>query len=647
MFQRGWHRVATPRIASWTIALVGLAGVMVALLLPNAYTRVLPAFVLLGAAAGAVGYRNGFSLNRGRVPWLTHDGRRLRIGVLALYIATLCAITVSYVLAGFYRPFAVQALLVVLYGLVAIVLLVGEAKRSGLVLLLVTAVYHRGLIYYASAIQLGNDALFHTRTAAEIVASGSLAPLAASKYWYAPLFHLAVSGTSMGLGIPVRDAAFLAATIPAVVVPPVVVFAFLRRNWGGTVAAFGAFLVVVADHSILTAVHVTPTSLGLALFALVLYYGERYLRDADTIDLGAFGLAVVGLMLTHQLSMFVAVVGLGSYVGATTVWRWRIGIRELELMTLLGGSFLLQSVFTRYEGPAGEGASFMATVGEWMVASFTRVLSGGGRTAGYPPEAADVAVSGADALTPVQVLGLGGLFGLAVLGTVVWVGRSDDEPLRQAVSLGAVAAVTSGLVFAPPAVGINVFIPGRWFPFIYVVLAALAAPSIGMLVTKARGVSGGRVVVPLIVILALVVPYAGLMTMNAYGAPDNPVFDEAPAASRFTTTPVEAAGYEFVADRAGETRVVGDFGSWRVIERYYGHPATVYETTYGEPGTVFDGDQLLVYREYSRTNHASYFLVVDGRGIRVFGPLPGPEPTDSAVYSNGDVRVYRHPGGAG
>jgi hypothetical protein len=80
----------------------------------------------------------------------------------------------------------------------------------------------------------------------------------------------------------------------------------------------------------------------------------------------------------------------------------------------------------------------------------------------------------------------------------------------------------------------------------------------------------------------------------------------------------------------------------RVIKRYYGHPGVVYRTEYGGAGTIYEGDQLLVYRDYSATEHAAYYLRYEGRDLHVYGPLPGPERYDSQVYSNGDVRVYFH-----
>ena len=136
------------------------------------------------------------------------------------------------------------------------------------------------------------------------------------------------------------------------------------------------------------------------------------------------------------------------------------------------------------------------------------------------------------------------------------------------------------------------------------------------------------------------------MTMNAYGAADNPVFNDAPAAARITTTPREAAAYKFVDRHVGQETVVGDFGAWRVMQRHYGQSARVYQTRYGEPGTTFDGDQLIVYRSVAETDHASYYLRYSGRALRVYGPLPGPGRYDSTVYSNGEVRMSFHDGGS-
>jgi hypothetical protein len=617
---------------------------IVAVYVSNPYTNVVPAAVLLGGGVGALWYYRERTAGRRRLATRPRIAPSIRAGTLAVYLALFGATTLLYVIEGFPRPMPVQALLVALYAVTIGSLLVFESPRSALALVLATGVYHRALVYYASAIQIGNDALFHTRVATEILATGSLQPLAASKYWYAPLYHVVVSFTAGGLGVTVRDAAFLTVTVTATVVPPLAIYYFLRRDWSAEVGVLGAFCYLVADSVVLNTVHATPTSLGIAGVALALPYADRYLTGGRRTDLAVYGLAIVAILLTHQLSLFAALVTLGTFLAASAVWRGALSRRELVLGGLLTVAFVAQSLYTQYSGPTGEEGSFLGTVAPSILSSIATGLTGAGRTAGYPPAAAEVAVSGADALTAAQVLGLGGLFALAVLGTLVWLSRHTGPALRRLVALGTVVVGTSLLVFGPPALGVNVFIPGRWFPFLYVFLALLAAPGVAVLVATVPDV-GPRPITALLVLLAVLVPYTALMTTNAYGAVDNPVLDDAPAATRLTTTPTEAAGYEFVDEHAGETRVVAGFGTWRTIERYYGQETLVYRTEYGASTTVYDGDQLLVYREYSATDHASYFLRYEGQEFRVYGPLPGPQRYDSQVYSNGDVRVYFHADG--
>lgn len=627
----------------------GSLGLVVGVFVTNPYTQVLPVAVGGGGLVGWALRRRTSAAHRYQFPFRYWPNRWLRVGLFVALYVCFAASLVLYVRAGYQRPPSVQLLQVAMYAVVALLALVLKSTPKALSILFATAVFHRAQIYYASAVQLGNDALFHNQVAAAIAQTGTLAPLETSKYWYAPVYHLLVAFVSAATSLTTRDAAFLVVTVVGAVVPALVVFAFLRRTWSDLTGTLGALLFVAADSVLLVTVHTMPTTLGVVFFALLFWSADAFLREPTRLSFAGFVGALLGLIYTHQLSLFVTVVAVVTYITALAFRRGRLLRRDVGLSVLLVGGFLYQSMTTKYGGPAGDTGSFFQTVAPSFVGSLQRIAAGTSRGASYPPRVEDLVVSGADALTIEQVVGLGILFGLAVIGAIVWSSRSTDDARRSAVPLGAATMVMSLVVFVPPAFGVAVFIPGRWFPFLYLFLAVLAAPGVVVLASAAgerfgRGLDPSaarrRVAVAAITLLLITVPYATFMTMNGMGAPDNPVFDRAPGAARLTTTQQEDAAYRFVDDYAVGVTVVADHGAWRTIERHYEHPAVIYTKRYGESGTAYDGDLLFVYRDYARTRHGSYQLLYEGEKLRVRGPLPPPSSRASVVYSSGTVTLY-------
>ncbi|MDS0295233.1 hypothetical protein [Halogeometricum luteum] len=641
--------VVSPWFVASAVLLAGTAGLVIELFVSNPYTQVLPAAIVGGGLFGwAVRWRRA-AVRRELASFRYRPGTTARALLLVLLYALFVASIVLYVRAGYQRPFPVHAIQVAIYATVAVLALALKSTRAKLLILLAAAVLHRAQVYYGSAVQLGNDALWHNQVAAAIAQTGSLAPLATSKYWYAPVYHLAVAFVSAATSLPVRHAAFLVVTVVGTVVPALVVFAFLRRWWSDLVGVLGALLYVVGDFVVVTTVHTMPTTIGLAFFAVLFWYADRFLDAPTRLSFAGFLFGLLGIIYTHQLTLFITLVVMLPYIAGAAFWRGRLLPRDIGLSTLLVVGFVYQSVTTRYSGPAGETGSFLQTVAPSIISSLRQIAAGSSRTASYPPRIDELAISGADALSVEQVLGMGILFGLAVLGAIAWSSRTTGDARRPIVPLGAATTVTSLFVFVPPAFGVNVFIPGRWFAFLYFPLALFAAPGLVVLASAGTrlvadavgGIGWGiRPAVAALLILALVSPYAVFMTMNAAGAPDNPVFDEAPGATRMSTTQQEASSYRFVDDHATDVTVVAGHSAWRTIQRHYRHPAVIYTTRYGESGTPYSGDLLYVYPEYAQTDHGSYILLYGDRKFRVRGPLPGPEPSASRVFSNGEVDLY-------
>ncbi len=635
---RGRNVTGLPVLVSASSLVAGVVGILVALYVPNAYDKTIPPLIVLGALLGLF----VSDVEVGQYERLALDERWVSIA----YFGLAGAATLAYV-SAFQRTPTVDALLVGCYLLSAVGVVAFASPWGKLLLPLVTAFLHRGMIYYASATQLGLDALFHNRAAGAIGAAGTMDALATSKYWYTAGYHLLTAAGTSVFGVGVRDAAFVAVTLTMVVAAPIAIFAVLRRNWGPTVAAFGAFLFLVADQSISTAVHTSPTTLGAVFFVLLLLFVDPYLAEGGKRYLVAIGLLLGGLAFTHQLSLFVVLVSLGVYSVAYAVWTdvgGGVRARTVAFDALLLGAFLVQTFVTKYDGPRGESStSFFMEVAPTIVGGLLAPLEGGGgRTAGFPP---GYAVSGADAMTVLQILGKAILFCFALVGAIYWLNRRRDAD-GTVMGLGAMVGAMSAIVFGGALIGTNVFIPGRWFSFLVVPLAVLAAPGV-VAITSKLTVRRDHALAFAMVLLLVTTPYVVFMFGNATGSPDGPVFDDAPGATRITTTATEAQLYGFVDGHAGDSTVVADHLAWQVINRHYGQSSAVYRTPYEERGTTFEGEQLVVYREYAGTEHASFEVLYRDRPVRVYASLPGPYRSDSVVYSSGGDRVVYRPSAAG
>lgn len=633
MSLRGRNMAGLPGFVSVSALIAGFAGIVVALYVPNAYDKTIPPFIILGALGGL--YVSDVKVIESNVISLNWEW------TLITYF-TLAGATVLAYITTFQRSPLVNALLVGLYLISAVSVLVFTSPWGKLALPLVTAFLHRGFIYYASAVQLGLDSLFHNRAAGLISSTGTLEALSTSKYWYTSGYHLLTAASTSVFDIPVRDAAFIAITLVMVFVAPIAIFAILRRDWGANVGAVGAFLFLAAGKSVSNAVHTSPTTLGAVFFILLLLFIGPYLSGGQRGHLGAIGVVIAGLAFTHQLSLFVAVVGLGLYTLAFAIWSNQTGrtwYRVLVFNAVLLGAFLVQTFVTKYDGPRGERSTsfFMEVAPEVVYGLLSPLREGGGRTASFPP---GYAVSGADALTVLQVLGKAILFGFALVGTIYWL-KTRRKRDNVVMGLGVMVASMSLIVFGGALIGTNVFIPGRWFGFLITPLALLAAPGVLAVVTK-LSIPRDQAIAVAMVLLLVTTPYVVFMFGSAVGSPDGPIFDDAPGANRITTTTAEAQLYQFVDDHAGESTVAADHLAWQVIERHYGQPSRVYRAEYGQQGTTFAGEQLIVHREYASTKHASYEIVYQDRPVRVYAPLPDPQESDSIVYTSGDDRlVYR------
>jgi len=624
------HILTDKRILLGLVLVAALSSLAVYFLLTNPYTTVLPPFLLIAVIIVTI------STSETEL----HVSLPYQV-VIGVWLITGAATLVFYVTSGFSRMLPVHIGAVIWYG-VCFFAAIALGKTS-LWLITGTAVAHRGMQYYTSQIQIGHDALFHNQVAATITATGTHkgTALEVSKYYYSPWYHDAVAISSKILGTGVRDAAFLTISVLAVIIPVLTAYFITSYHWGEETAAIAAFLVTIGDFTISWAVRPQPTTFGYILFALGLWVliksnrarVRQYTSDRVSNWKGIIIAILFTILATHQISAFIFSLTLSLMACGLLLWSTP-RFKDVSSYAGLGWVMLAVSwLITRYSGPEGDAPAFLPLMVVKLGHRLTRVS---GREVALPDGPYNPA--GASALSPLHTYGFALLIALAVVGGILWITSPSNNRQQEGFLLAIVGAGLATVALIGPAIGFSFLIPRRWFVFFYYPASILAAVGVVHLVSITCSLVPqlthghlGSLLPALIVILIL----TSGMSWNYPGSYDGPVFNDAPAAQRYSMTASETAGYEFAARYQGDRPIVSDFIATQFLNRYY--RATALHTRFNDGELVYDRPFLILDRDYSSTTHASYYIHHRERWIRVYRNIDYPER--NVIYSSNGERI--------
>lgn len=613
--------------------LVGLVGLVIALVLfplrflsGQLFIQVLPPVLGVGCLVYLLGRRSDAheaAVARRRVGV---DGRiaagltALGIGGLALLGATTGGRTPAFLLASGVVGSAILA---------QILFLEDDALGPGLVLgqLLALALVVRFTALLSTPGLIGVDSWTHlTDYAAAIRAEDSLSAIADVKYRTAPLFHVLIVVAADAVGVGLREATYVSMGL-ALPLSTLLLYAtgslLFERRW----ALLAAGLFVMADHVIRWGVHIIPTSMGLVFF-LGTIAGTTRLLGGDTryttyLVVAAFGVATA---LTHQISAFILVVVLG--VGALVQTVGPVVADGFDRSGSLWPLFLLETGFvvalwsiTPYRDSVFV-VELLDTV-ERAVATSVGFLnlagpapSGGGPSAGAGTPI-DVAV--------LDALGFFTLFFAVVVGSVAVFRHRNASPAT--VTYAVAAAVLAGFTFGLPLFGFTTFLPGRWYAFMYVPMAIVAAVGCRFAVRR----FSPRLAMTGLLLFALLLP--GAMAINHKGTPDSPVFDQ------------QYATYAYGESELAAVETVGATRPAVADPIYTDHPyRTVFERTGATPAnmlSVEDGEiyhDTVVYRRYQSAG-APVVLAGNESVTRRVAPDEVCHDDMHRLYANSNVTV--------
>ena len=629
--------VFSPTVASILFILLGFIGIYVSTYVTNPYSLLLPVALITGTGIYHVVSDDLLKIDS-NIPFEEYFGKLFSIVFFGLIALTI----VKYANTGYQRTISVHFLTYLQYSLMLVLVLFTSKVRFVLFYLGLTGILHRMMIYYSSPIYLGNDTLKHNRKVVNIVVEGDIWVLANEKYYFAPFYHIYTAVGSLIPGIEVRHSAFLVSSL-FVLISVLFVFIFIKYSWNEKVGAIGAILFTGSDFAINWGTQPQPTTLGVIFFIATVTFTILYLSERGRRLIFIVAIFMAATTFSHQVSTFILTIFLGSIFVSTAIIKLDLTRKLITLSSLVSVMFLFDAIKTKYSGPLGPDVSFLNTV---LLIFKSSAANSGNRTPIELPPDLTLSYPGAESLSLFHVTGTAILLALGIIGALCWLERNDQSThwtigLATGIALGTIFP----LVLLGPIFDIRQLLPWRWFIFIYLPLTMFAAAG---LVAVARKISitkpFNRSIIPVLLILLLVLPYFALMGGNFRGSYDGPVFDNAYGAERYSVDDSEYNTIRHVDRYATlDTQIRSDERTKIILSRFYQLNADRVAFSYDSRKVVENEQFLLVERNYSRTKHARYDLLINDRFIHVYGPLPIEyinETDKNVVYTSGADQLY-------
>lgn len=629
------------RVAAVLGLLVALALLPVQFFIQHIYAQTIP--VILGAACVLylVGARTDSAATPVALPrWAAHA---LPGGVL---FGASGLVVLAHLQGARTRTFYALAALVSSLVLAQILFLRDRDRHAGVTLLQIVAiaVAVRFAAHETTAGFVGIDIWLHVpKFSRAILETGTIAGMTqtswgATKYVMAPFYHLMVATTTLFAGVPPRFALLLSL---GAIMPLTVLFVYVTADllvperWALLACALFAF----SDSAIHWSLDLIPTSLGLVFFLAVLALVVRIVQlrtgAPESILMVAF---FVGIALTHQVSSFILLVFLAAGWGTQLLIRAGLFDRPTGDARQLGAGNLGAVSFSGYfvfnlglltliwSLTPYHGQSFLETV----LLFIGDAIGGGG------PDSGGI-TTGAGGATPpltqflVEHLHLVGflmfMFGATVGGLYAFKQGRRNQAVLTFVSA---TVIMTAFTLLPPLIGVNTFLPGRWYPFLYAVMAILTAIGFGYLF---RSLPPGAL---LAVMLLFAYMFPLVMVTSPNATLDSPVMKHEHTSLGYTQQDVTAVRtIGTITTSSPENPITTDFPYLTALNRMHSFrfgSATI------PPGGQARGETV-IYRDYQTTGAPQFG---DGEGNQRVYRIREPvmcNPARTPVYDNGKVRV--------
>lgn len=611
--------------------LVALAGFYFSTIIRNPYTVLYPLAILTGAFT--------FVILRNRHPTQTvaTSANLYKLSAI-LFFVVLTSLLSIYHAEGLWRSDTIFHLTFLLYGLVGLTILTKPNPIIGLSLITLVGLFTRLTAYYASERYAGVDIYGHVELINGIVTAGSLEPFSASKYFYAPFYHIQAAQGQILFDVSTKDALALTTMVGITILPILVVYLVTCRFWSTRIGLIAALLYVGSDHVIARSVHLIPNSLGVTLFALVLLSMIAYYLQSDIRWFVIFVFGFAALSLTHQVSMFIAAVFATVVAASLCIYHFRIIPSAVHTIIAVGTITFLDFTVTQYSGPDGDISFFDQVAG----GLFTSLLESGPETRAEVafPDIAGYSPGGAAAMADIQLVGSALLLLFAILGVLYWFQITQDDQHRfVGFGLGISVFLMMVVALAGPIIGLRNLLPSRWWPFIYMIFAIFAGPGLVLTVRSIRDLLGLQPGRDILLVALVILVFSGFMVGSATASTDNPYLDQGFSAERYSITEQEVA----IADHVSQTRdpdieIYTDRRFSSNIQREFVTSRTIV-VNYNDPDSIVSGEpKYIINRQYLSQTPANIVLQVDGNQWHAHGGFQLTQIHPSGymtIYDNG------------
>lgn len=324
-----------------------------------------------------------------------------------------------------------------------------DGRRLALPLAGILAVFVlvRWSSYNAFATFAGSDSFFHALVTQHVLATGHVAPASlADKYALTPGMHILVASTSLLTGLGVPDAMFWSITLSQLAVPLALV-SLGHRSGQAFPAVVVAAILAIDSTMILTAVNFNPGAFVVVWFAALLLL----MPVAGLGSLAGFLVLAVAAVLTHQLSVAVAILFVVAYAVAHAMVGRREAGANVALPLVLGVAFVLGFILVNFALARVVGVTFVQDVVSGLVANLSHAEVG--------TVDAIRAVSSSPWSNVLYKATLLVTSGLAIASA----SRLFLDRAAHAKAFGVAAVALLGLAFALPLFGIDL-VTDRWLP---------------------------------------------------------------------------------------------------------------------------------------------------------------------------------------
>jgi hypothetical protein len=435
----------------------------------------------------------------------------------------------------------------------------------------------------------------HVFTAFDILNYDFVGYSSLSEYSSRPIMHVLISEAQLLAPFPSLKQAFAFSIGISEIISLLFVFMLARRILNDTRgAALASLLVAMSSFHIKWGFWIIPMTTGLVFFSLLLYL--LHFDQKTPNQRKVFGLSVLILIVmvfTHSIAAFIWVLILIFYWMAEKMLRSSFRVNTIDSRS----SFL----------PV---LAILILAANWTFSYFIddQIRWALSSTALMPMEPI--------VRNPIQFeidhIGTYILYFLAILGGLSWLKRLDRS--KKSMIFGA--AGLSVIMYGSGLIGLIAILPERWFAFLLITLAPIAASGYLFL---GRSLHKGKIVLPLVILI-----FTFFMVISTDCNIDSPVFypETAPPRAAFKESEMMAA-QTAASIFSGDLYTDARFASLRFsLER------EVVSVDFSNFDTnAIDG--LVIIRKSIYNNNATLGVTLENELEKI-----------NKVYSNGEVGTF-------